>query len=93
MLNQRKIIVVFPAYNAEKTLEVTYKEVPLDIVDEVILVDDSSSDSTVRLAEDLKIPTIIHERNLGYGANQKTCYAAALSRGADIVVMVHPDYQ
>lgn len=93
MLNQKKIIVVFPAYNAEKTLEITYREIPFDIVDEVILVDDSSSDRTVKLAEELKIPTIIHERNLGYGANQKTCYSAALSHGADIVVMVHPDYQ
>jgi glycosyltransferase involved in cell wall biosynthesis len=93
MLNQKKIIVVLPAYNAEKTLEVTYREIPLDIVDEVILVDDSSSDKTVCLANNLNIPTIVHSTNLGYGGNQKTCYAEALDRGADIVVMLHPDYQ
>lgn len=93
MLNNKKIVVVLPAYNAELTLERTYNEIPKDIVDEVILVDDASSDSTVQLAKKLGITTITHEKNRGYGGNQKTCYAAALKSGADIVVMVHPDYQ
>lgn len=93
MLNQKKVIVVLPAYNAAKTLQTTYKEIPLDIVDEVILVDDASSDETATIAKRLDIPTVIHPQNLGYGGNQKTCYGEALSRGADIVIMVHPDYQ
>jgi glycosyltransferase involved in cell wall biosynthesis len=93
MLNNKKIVVVLPAYNAELTLERTFREIPKDIVDEVILVDDASSDSTVQLAKKLGITTISHEKNRGYGGNQKTCYAAALKSGADIVVMVHPDYQ
>jgi glycosyltransferase involved in cell wall biosynthesis len=82
-----------PAYNASKTLETTYREIPHEIVDDVILVDDGSSDDTVRQAKDLGIHTIVHIENRGYGGNQKTCYEQALSRGADIVVMVHPDYQ
>ncbi len=93
MLHNKKIIVVMPAYNASKTLELTYREIPHDIVDEVILVDDASRDDTVAKARELGIHTIIHPENRGYGANQKTCYRVALSQGADIVVMVHPDYQ
>jgi len=82
-----------PAYNAEATLRRTHKEIPFDIVDEVILVDDASRDHTVRVAKSLRIRTIVHSENRGYGGNQKTCYRAALKRGADIVVMLHPDYQ
>jgi glycosyltransferase involved in cell wall biosynthesis len=94
MLKNRKIVVVFPAYNAENTLGNTYNEIPFDIVDEVLLVDDASVDRTVELARDLGIRNIIrHQRNTGYGGNQKTCYKAALELGADIVIMVHPDYQ
>ncbi len=93
MLHQKKIVVVMPAYNASKTLEMTYNEVPKDIVDEVILVDDASRDDTAAKAAELGIHTIIHAENRGYGGNQKTCYAEALSKGADVVVMVHPDYQ
>jgi len=93
MINRKKIIVVFPAYNAEKTLEQTYKEIPFNVVDGVLLVDDRSIDNTVELARNLGIKTILHDRNHGYGKNQKTCYKAALELGADIVVMVHPDYQ
>jgi glycosyltransferase involved in cell wall biosynthesis len=93
MLNDKRVIVVLPAYNAEKTLEQTYREIPLGVVDQVLMVDDHSSDDTVRLAKELGIETIVHERNYGYGRNQKTCYREALRRGADMVVMVHPDYQ
>jgi glycosyltransferase involved in cell wall biosynthesis len=93
MLNGNKIIVVLPAYNAGQTLEKTYREIPFDIVDQVILVDDSSIDATIELAQKLGIKTFIHSKNIGYGANQKTCYTKALEEGADIVVMVHPDYQ
>lgn len=94
MINGKKIIVVLPAYNAEKTLETTYKEIPFDIVDEVILTDDKSSDKTVMVAHDLGLKNIIvHEQNKGYGANQKSCYNKALELGADIVIMLHPDYQ
>ncbi|MBF0384960.1 MAG: glycosyltransferase family 2 protein [Candidatus Omnitrophica bacterium] len=93
MINGKKIIVVLPAYNAEKTIERTYREIPREIVDEVILVDDKSSDSTIVKSRELGITTIAHEKNLGYGGNQKTCYKEALKRGADIVVMLHPDYQ
>jgi len=82
-----------PAYNAEQTLEKTYSEIPTDIVDEVLLVDDKSHDSTVAKARRMGITTYVHETNRGYGANQKTCYREALNRGADIVVMLHPDYQ
>ncbi len=93
MLNGKKIVVVLPAYNAEKTLERTYAEIPHDIVDAVILVDDLSRDKTAEVARKLGIQTYIHDKNLGYGGNQKTCYREALRRGADIVVMLHPDYQ
>lgn len=93
MLNNQKIVVVLPAYNAEKTLEQTYREIPFDVVDEVLMVDDHSVDNTVALAKRLGIETISHDRNYGYGRNQKTCYREALKRGAAIVVMVHPDYQ
>jgi glycosyltransferase involved in cell wall biosynthesis len=93
MLNDKKIIVVLPAYNAEKTLEMTYDEIPFDFVDEVLLVDDCSHDKTVETAKRLGIRTIVHDKNKGYGGNQKTCYMAALNHGADIVIMLHPDYQ
>jgi glycosyltransferase involved in cell wall biosynthesis len=93
MINGKRILVVLPAYNAEETLEQTYKEIPLDVVDEVLLVDDYSKDSTVSLAKKLGIKTFLHDRNYGYGRNQKTCYEEALRHNADIVVMVHPDYQ
>lgn len=93
MLHQKKIVVVLPAYRAEKTLEQTFREIPHDIVDDVLLVDDASDDKTAQLARQLGIKTFIHDRNLGYGANQKTCYTEALRCDADIVVMVHPDYQ
>ena len=93
MLHGKKITVILPAYNASRTLRQTYAEIPLDIVDDIILTDDASSDGTAALAEELGIHTIRHDRNRGYGGNQKTCYAAALDRGADIVVMLHPDYQ
>jgi glycosyltransferase involved in cell wall biosynthesis len=93
VLNGKKIIVVMPAYNAEKTVEMTYREVPLDIIDHVLLVDDASRDQTSVLSRSLGIDTLIHPRNLGYGGNQKTCYRHALELGADVVVMLHPDYQ
>ena len=93
MLNGHKIIVVMPAYNAAQTLERTVAEIPREIVDEILLVDDFSADETVRLARRLDLTVFRHERNFGYGRNQKTCYREALRRGADIVVMVHPDYQ
>lgn len=94
MINNKKVVVVMPAYNAEKTLEKTYKEIPFDIVDEVILVDDCSKDNTFEKAKQLGINHIIrHEKNKGYGGNQKTCYKKALQIGADIVIMLHPDYQ
>lgn len=90
----KKIVVVLPAYNAGKTLESTYREIPFDIVDEVVLVDDASSDNTVDVAQSLGITHIQkHQQNKGYGGNQKSCYAKALELGADIVVMLHPDYQ
>jgi glycosyltransferase involved in cell wall biosynthesis len=93
MLNDKKIAVVLPAYNAAKTLEKTVQEIPANIVDVVILTDDASRDETVLIAEKLGLVTLRHDRNRGYGGNQKTCYAAALEHGADIVVMLHPDYQ
>ena len=93
MLHQRKVVVVLPAYRAHKTLARTVAEIPRQIVDEVILVDDASDDDTLAQARDLGIRTFVHERNRGYGANQKTCYQEALRAGADIVVMLHPDYQ
>jgi len=94
MINNKKIVVVLPAYNAAKTLEQTYNEIPFDIVDEVVLVDDKSSDETIAMGEKIGIEHIIvHEINKGYGGNQKTCYDKALELNADIVIMLHPDYQ
>ena len=94
MINAKKIVVVLPAYNAGKTLEKTYREIPFDIVDDVVLVDDKSSDDTVAVGRELGIKHIIsHQENKGYGGNQKSCYNKALEIGADIVIMVHPDYQ
>ena len=94
MLNGKKIVVVLPAYNAALTLERTYKEIPFDIVDDVVLVDDNSRDDTVGEGKRLGINHIIkHEVNKGYGGNQKSCYKKALDIGADIVIMLHPDYQ
>lgn len=94
MVNNKKVVVVLPAYNAEKTLEITYNEIPFDIVDDVILVDDLSSDKTVEEGERLGIKHIVkHEKNKGYGGNQKSCYNKSLEIDADIVVMLHPDYQ
>lgn len=94
MLNNKKIVVVLPAYNAAKTLEMTYKEIPFDIVDDVVLVDDVSKDNTIEVAKKLGIKhIIIHDKNKGYGGNQKSCYNKALELDADIVVMLHPDYQ
>ncbi len=94
MLNGKKIVVVLPAYNAARTLERTYLEIPLDIVDDVVLVDDNSRDDTVAEGQRLGIRHIIkHEVNKGYGGNQKSCYKKALDLGADIVIMLHPDYQ
>jgi len=90
---RRKVIVVMPAYNAERTLERTVADVPRDCVDEIILVDDASRDRTVEIARRLGIRVVVHPKNRGYGANQKTCYRTALERGADVVVMVHPDHQ
>jgi glycosyltransferase involved in cell wall biosynthesis len=93
MLNNMRICVVLPAYNAGQTLRQTYAEIPHDIVDDIILTDDTSHDNTLEIAKDLGIYKIRHETNRGYGGNQKTCYSAALARGADIVIMLHPDYQ
>jgi len=94
MLNGKKIVIVLPAYNAALTLERTYKEIPFDIVDDVVLVDDNSRDDTVQVGRTLGIKHIIkHEVNKGYGGNQKSCYKKALEIGADIVIMLHPDYQ
>jgi len=92
MINGKRIVVVLPAYNAEKTLEATVRELP-ELVDECILVDDHSRDETVAVARRLGLTVVVHEQNRGYGANQKTCYATALAHGADVVVMIHPDYQ
>ena len=93
MINGKKVAIVLPAYNAGKTLRDTYNDIPMEIVDDIVLTDDGSKDDTVEVADSLGIHTIVHERNRGYGGNQKTCYSAALSRGADIVIMLHPDYQ
>jgi glycosyltransferase involved in cell wall biosynthesis len=89
----KKIVVVMPAYNAAKTIEMTYREIPLDLVDDVVVTDDASSDETVEVAQRLGLRTLVHESNRGYGGNQKTCYAEALRLGADVIVMLHPDYQ
>ena len=93
MINGKRLVVVMPAYNAERTLRQTFDELPHEYVDETILVDDASRDATVRVAGELGLRTIIHPENRGYGGNQKTCYRAALASNADIVVMLHPDYQ
>lgn len=94
MYNNKKVIVVMPAYNAALTLEQTYREIPFDVVDEVVLVDDASKDNTSEMAKQLGIKYVIkHDNNKGYGGNQKTCYNKALALGADIVIMLHPDYQ
>jgi glycosyltransferase involved in cell wall biosynthesis len=93
MIAGKRVCVVFPAYNAERTLEKTFSEIDRAVVDDTILVDDASKDNTAELARRLGIHTIVHRKNKGYGGNQKTCYRTALARGADIVVMVHPDYQ
>lgn len=93
MLHSKKIVVVMPAYNASKTLQKTFDEIPHDIVDAVILVDDGSRDDTACLSRSLGIPTFVHQGNYGYGRNQKTCYNEAIKLNADIVVMLHPDYQ
>src|SRR4030095_8876613 len=93
VLNGKRIVVVMPAFHAGRTLEATWRELPRDIIDGIIVVDDASDDDTVVVARRLGLEVILHPRNMGYGANQKTCYREALSRGADIVVMVHPDYQ
>ncbi len=93
MLNHKKVVVVLPAYNAARTLRRTVDEIPREIVDEIILTDDASSDNTSDLAREMGLVTLRHDHNRGYGGNQKTCYTAALDQGADIVVMLHPDYQ
>jgi len=92
-MGKNKVVVVMPAYNAESTLEKTVNDIPEGVVDEIILVDDASKDNTVKMARKLGLTVIVHDKNIGYGANQKTCYDTALKRGADIVVMIHPDYQ
>jgi len=93
VLNGKKIVVVLPAYNAAKTLQRTHLEIPANIVDSIILVDDCSADDTVKIAKELNIDTVVHSENKGYGGNQKTCYREAIKKGADIVIMLHPDYQ
>lgn len=93
MIDGKRIAVVLPAYNAEKTLQKTVSEIPRNIVDDIILTDDCSQDNTLALAKKLNLYVVEHARNRGYGGNQKTCYKTALSRGADIVIMLHPDYQ
>jgi len=93
MIDGKKVTVVMPAYNAEKTLLKTYEEIPKNIVDEIILTDDASRDQTVKISKKLNIKTIVHDSNKGYGANQKTCYLEALKSNPDIIIMLHPDYQ
>ncbi|MBT3513853.1 MAG: glycosyltransferase family 2 protein [Nitrospina sp.] len=93
MLNGKRVTVVMPAYNAEKTLQKTHNEIPHDIVDNIILTDDASQDRTAEIARQLNIKTFVHMQNKGYGGNQKTCYQEALRVGSDIVIMLHPDYQ
>lgn len=93
MKKDKKVIVVMPAYNAAKTIEKTYKDIPKGVVDKVLVVDDGSQDNTIKIAEKLGLEVITHPQNRGYGANQKTCYTFALSYGASIIVMIHPDYQ
>jgi glycosyltransferase involved in cell wall biosynthesis len=93
MIHEKKVVVVMPAYNAEKTIKQTYDDIPHDIVDEVLVVDDASQDQTAERCRELKLRCIRHDVNRGYGGNQKTCYREALACGADIVIMLHPDYQ
>jgi len=93
LFHGKKVAVVMPAYNAARTLEQTYREIPLDLVDEVVVTDDASGDETVEVARRIGLRTLVHATNRGYGANQKTCYTEALRLGADIVIMLHPDYQ
>lgn len=93
MIEGQKIAIVLPAYNAAKTLEKTVSEIPRDIIDDIILTDDFSRDNTAQLATELGLHVVRHDKNMGYGGNQKTCYSTALERGADIVIMLHPDYQ
>ena len=93
MIHGKRIFVVLPAYNADRTLERTVADIPRDVVDQILLVDDASTDGTAALARRMGLPTFVHPVNRGYGGNQKTCYTEALARGADVVVMVHPDYQ
>lgn len=93
MINGKRVAVVLPAYNAAATVERTVAEISRDVVDTIILVDDNSRDDTVSVARRLNLEVFVHEKNLGYGGNQKTCYTQALARGADIVIMLHPDYQ
>ena len=93
MFHGKRVVVVMPAYNAARTLERTFREIPLDLVDEVVVTDDASSDDTAAIARRLGLRTLVHGKNRGYGGNQKTCYREALRLGADIVVMLHPDYQ
>jgi len=93
VFHDKKIVIVMPAYNAAQTIERTYNEIPLDLVDEVVVIDDASADATVAVARRLGLRTLVHDTNRGYGANQKTCYSEALRLEADVVVMLHPDYQ
>ena len=93
MFHGNRIVVVMPAYNAAKTIEKTYREIPLDLVDDVLVTDDASGDKTVEVAQQLGLRTIVHKQNRGYGGNQKTCYTEALRLGADVIIMLHPDYQ
>jgi glycosyltransferase involved in cell wall biosynthesis len=93
LFHDKKIVVVMPAYNAARTIERTYREIPMDLVDEVVVTDDASGDETVEIARRLGLRTLVHETNRGYGGNQKTCYTEALRLGADVVIMLHPDYQ
>jgi glycosyltransferase involved in cell wall biosynthesis len=93
MFHGKKIVVVMPAYNAARTIERTTREIPMDLVDEIVVTDDASRDETVEVARRLGLRTLVHDRNRGYGGNQKTCYTEALRLGADVVVMLHPDYQ
>jgi glycosyltransferase involved in cell wall biosynthesis len=93
MINGKKLVVVLPAYNAARTLRKTVQEIPVDVVDDILLVDDASVDETVPIAQTIGLRTVVHDSNYGYGRNQKTCYSEAVKMGSDIVIMLHPDYQ